>query len=34
MKALVVVDAQNEFSEKGHRAVPDHAMIFARIHGT
>jgi nicotinamidase-related amidase len=31
MKALVVVDAQNEFSEKGRRAVPDHAMIFSKI---
>lgn len=31
MKALVVVDAQNEFSERGRRAVPNHATILKRI---
>ena len=32
MKTLIVIDAQNEFSEKGHRSVPGHANILARIH--
>lgn len=26
MKTLIVIDAQNEFSEKGHRSVPGHAQ--------
>lgn len=32
MKSLIVIDAQNEFSEKGHRSVPGHDKILARIH--
>lgn len=31
MKALVVIDAQNEFSEEGQRAVPDHVVILGNI---
>jgi nicotinamidase-related amidase len=31
MLALMVVDAQNEFSSKGQRAVPDHSSALARI---
>jgi nicotinamidase-related amidase len=31
MQALVVVDAQNEFSAEGLRAVPNHAEALARI---
>lgn len=33
MQALVVVDAQNEFSAGGRRPVPNHAAALARIHG-
>ena len=33
MQALIVVDAQNEFSPDGRRAVPRHAEALARIHG-
>lgn len=32
MSALVVVDAQNEFSARGQRPVPNHAAALARIH--
>jgi len=32
MKALIVVDAQNEFSSGGLRAVPNHAKALDRIH--
>jgi nicotinamidase-related amidase len=32
MQALVVVDAQNEFSVKGLRAVPNHTDALAHIH--
>ena len=32
MKALIVVDAQNEFSADGLRAVPNHAQALSRIH--
>lgn len=32
MQALVVVDAQNEFSEKGLRAVPQHREVLEHIH--
>ncbi len=31
MKALIVIDAQNEFSDKGGRTVPAHNEILARI---
>lgn len=31
MQALLVVDAQNEFSPRGQRAVPNHAEALARI---
>jgi nicotinamidase-related amidase len=31
MQALLIVDAQNEFSPRGLRAVPDHAGALARI---
>lgn len=31
MQALVVVDAQNEFSAKGQRAVPNHEQALAKI---
>jgi nicotinamidase-related amidase len=31
MLALMVVDAQNEFSSTGKRAVPDHTAALARI---
>jgi len=31
MKALIVIDAQNEFSNNGRRAVPAHDEILARI---
>jgi nicotinamidase-related amidase len=31
MLAFLVVDAQNEFSSKGQRVVPDHAAALARI---
>jgi nicotinamidase-related amidase len=31
MKALIVVDAQNEFSHNGRRSVPAHDEILARI---
>ncbi len=31
MKALIVIDAQNEFSDSGRRAVPAHDEILARI---
>lgn len=31
MQALIVVDAQNEFSEQGFRAVPNHGEILDRI---
>jgi nicotinamidase-related amidase len=31
MQALLVVDAQNEFSPRGLRAVPDHATVLDRI---
>jgi nicotinamidase-related amidase len=31
MQALLVVDAQNEFSSKGHRPVPNHTAALARI---
>ena len=31
MQALVIVDAQNEFSPKGMRAVPNHADALKRI---
>lgn len=31
MQALLVVDAQNEFSAKGLRPVPNHAAALARI---
>ena len=32
MKALVVIDAQNEFSADGLRPVPNHAYALRRIH--
>src|SRR5258707_10585766 len=32
MQALIVIDAQNEFSIEGKRPVPDHANILAAIH--
>jgi nicotinamidase-related amidase len=32
MKALIVVDAQNEFSADGLRAVPNHVQALRRIH--
>jgi nicotinamidase-related amidase len=32
MQALVVVDAQNEFSAEGRRPVPNHAKAIKRIH--
>jgi nicotinamidase-related amidase len=32
MQALIVVDAQNEFSADGLRAVPNHADALTRIH--
>ncbi len=32
MQALIVVDAQNEFSPEGRRPVPNHAAALARIH--
>jgi nicotinamidase-related amidase len=31
MKALIVVDVQNEFSPRGHRPVPNHAAALAAI---
>ena len=33
MHALIVVDAQNEFSPQGHRPVPNHAAALAAIRG-
>ena len=33
MQALIVVDAQNEFSPQGHRPVPNHAAALAAIRG-
>jgi nicotinamidase-related amidase len=33
MKALIIVDAQNEFSSDGQRAVPNHAQALAAIRG-
>lgn len=32
MQALIVVDAQNEFSADGQRAVPNHGSALARIY--
>lgn len=32
MQALLVVDAQNEFSAEGRRAVPNHADALNKIH--
>ena len=32
MRALIVIDVQNEFSMKGLRPVPDHAAILSVIH--
>ncbi|MGE5801704.1 MAG: cysteine hydrolase family protein [Gemmatimonadota bacterium] len=32
MRALIVVDVQNEFSPEGLRAVPNHAAALERIH--
>lgn len=32
MQALIIVDAQNEFTADGHRTVPNHASAFAAIH--
>ncbi|MEO8200532.1 MAG: isochorismatase family cysteine hydrolase [Gemmatimonadota bacterium] len=32
MRALLVVDAQNEFSERGQRAVPNHTHALQAIH--
>lgn len=32
MQALIIVDAQNEFTAGGHRAVPNAAAAFAVIH--
>jgi len=32
MQALIVVDAQNEFSPEGRRAVPNHGSALAAIH--
>ena len=32
MKALLVIDAQNEFSAAGRRPVPSHSEILVRIH--
>jgi nicotinamidase-related amidase len=34
MQALLVVDAQNEFSPQGLRPVPNHAAALTRIHHT
>jgi nicotinamidase-related amidase len=31
MKALLVIDAQNEFSARGQRAIPNHPAALARI---
>ena len=31
MQALIVIDAQNEFSQDGQRAVPNHASAVAQI---
>lgn len=31
MRALLVIDAQNEFSDKGSRSVPAHSEILVRI---
>src|SRR5882762_9435039 len=31
MKVLIVIDAQNEFSDEGRRSVPAHDEILARI---
>ena len=31
MQALIIIDAQNEFSSHGQRPVPDHAAIIAVI---
>jgi len=33
MQALIVVDAQNEFSAQGQRAVPDHLQALEAIRG-
>jgi len=33
MQALIVVDAQNEFSARGQRAVPNHATALEAIRG-
>lgn len=33
MRAIIVIDAQNEFSRAGQRAVADHALVLARIQG-
>jgi nicotinamidase-related amidase len=33
MQALLVVDAQNEFSAEGLRPVPNHSEALKRIHG-
>ena len=32
MQALIVIDAQNEFSAKGERAVPNHTAAIRAIH--
>jgi nicotinamidase-related amidase len=32
VKTLIIIDAQNGFSEKGHRSLPCHDKILARIH--
>jgi nicotinamidase-related amidase len=32
VQALLIVDAQNEFSADGHRPVPNHADALRRIH--
>lgn len=32
MQAVIVVDAQNEFSPKGRRTVPNHAAALTAIH--
>jgi nicotinamidase-related amidase len=32
MQALIIVDAQNEFTTGGHRTVPNHGSAFVAIH--
>ena len=32
MRALIVVDVQNEFSARGLRPVPNHGAVLDRIH--